>query len=84
MSEDRLVTIIGWVATLTAVCMYFSYIPQIIDNLHGSKGNPIQPFAAAINSLLWVTYGLKRKDYPLVAANSPGIIFGIVAAVTAL
>lgn len=82
--DDRLVTIIGWIATFTSVCMYISYIPQIMDNLSGLKGNPIQPFAASINCTLWVVYGLKRKDYPLVAANTPGIIFGSIAAFTAL
>ncbi|OTG87075.1 hypothetical protein B9T31_05555 [Acinetobacter sp. ANC 4558] len=81
--DERLITIIGWIATFTSVCMYVSYIPQIIDNLAGYKGNPVQPFAAAINCSLWVIYGLKRKDYPLVAANSPGIIFGAIATVTA-
>ncbi|ENV55908.1 MULTISPECIES: SemiSWEET family transporter [Acinetobacter] len=82
--QQKFIQILGWVATFTAICMYVSYIPQIMNNLAGHKGNPIQPFVAAINCLLWVIYGLKRKDYPLAAANAPGILFGAAACFTAL
>ncbi|WP_029952466.1 SemiSWEET family transporter [Acinetobacter soli] len=82
--QQKFIQILGWVATFTAICMYISYIPQIMNNLAGHKGNPIQPFVAAINCLLWVIYGLKRKDYPLAAANAPGILFGAAACFTAL
>ncbi|OCG26994.1 hypothetical protein A9G11_00290 [Gilliamella sp. wkB108] len=66
--------------------MYVSYIPQIIDNLQGFKSNPTQPLAAAINCSLWVSYGLLRekKDWPIAIANSPGVIFGLIAFFTAL
>ncbi|WP_336935970.1 SemiSWEET family transporter [Acinetobacter soli] len=82
--QQKFIQILGWVATFTAICMYISYIPQIMNNLAGHKGNPIQPFVAAINCLLWVIYGLKRKDYPLAAANAPGILFDAAACFTAL
>ena len=82
--QQKFIQILGWVATFTAICMYVSYIPQIMNNLAGHKGNSIQPFVAAINCLLWVIYGLKRKDYPLAAANAPGILFGAAACFTAL
>ncbi|MCX8582035.1 hypothetical protein J3U31_05400 [Gilliamella sp. B3486] len=66
--------------------MYVSYIPQIIDNLHGFKANPTQPLAAAINCSLWVCYGLLRqkKDWPIAIANFPGVLFGLTAFITAL
>lgn len=83
MAEDKGIQILGWVATVTAIVMYVSYIPQIMDNLNGQKGNPIQPLAAAVNCLLWVIYGLKRKDYPIAVANAPGVIFGALAFLTA-
>ena len=83
MAEDKGIQILGWVATVTAIVMYVSYIPQIMDNLNGHKGNPIQPLAAAVNCLLWVIYGLKRRDYPIAVANAPGVIFGALAFLTA-
>ncbi|SLM85491.1 hypothetical protein FM121_05285 [Vagococcus fluvialis bH819] len=69
-----------------SIMMYVSYIPQIIDNLNGSKGNPIQPLVAAINCSLWVLYGIGKKprDLPIAIANLPGIIFGLIAFATAL
>lgn len=78
---------VGWIATCLSICMYVSYIPQIIDNLNGSPGNPVQPLVAMINCSLWVVYGLFKtptRDWPLAAANFPGIIFGFLAFFTAI
>ena len=87
MENGNLFTILGCVPTATAIGMYVSYIPQISDNLAGHKGNPIQPLVAAINCLLWVAYGFFKKpkrDFPIILANLPGIIFGLIAFATAL
>lgn len=62
MSEKKL-EIFGWVGTALSIIMYVSYIPQIINNLNGIKGTPIQPLAAA---------------------NAPGVVFGLITAVTAI
>ena len=82
--KDKYIKILGWVATVTAISMYVSYIPQIMNNLAGMKGDPIQPFVAAINCLLWVLYGFHNKDVPIVIANFPGVLFGSFAFMTAL
>ena len=83
-TETLFVKVLGWMATVTAIGMYVSYIPQIMDNLAGSKGNPVQPLVARINCTLWVIYGIKRRDYPIMVANVPGIFFGLFAFWTAL
>lgn len=74
--NDKQMKIVGWVATCMSVLMYVSYIPQIMDNLAGHKGNFIQPLVAAINCSLWVYYGLfkKERDLPLAAANALSLI----------
>ena len=59
MSEKSL-AIFGWVGTTISVLMYVSYIPQIMNNLHGVKGSPVQPFVAAINGVIWVSYALLK------------------------
>lgn len=84
--NDKQMKIVGWVATCMSVLMYVSYIPQIMDNLSGHKGNFIQPLVAAINCSLWVYYGLfkKERDLPLAAANAPGIVFGLITTLTCL
>lgn len=78
--------ILARVASVTAVLMYVFYFPQIIGNLNGHKGDWIQPLVAAVNCTLWVLYGLWRpkKDIPIIIANAPGILFGGLAAITAL
>ena len=70
MSENKL-KVLGWIGTALSVSMYVSYIPQIMDNLNGNKT---------------VLYALlkDKRDYPLAAANAPGVIFGLIAAITAL
>ena len=82
----RLFPVLARVASVTVVLMYVFYFPQIIGNINGHKGDWIQPLVASINCTLWVAYGLwrEKKDWPIVIANAPGIIFGGTAAITAL
>lgn len=85
--DNNFLKILGWVATVTAMAMYVSYIPQIQSNLSGKKGDWLQPLVAAINCALWVLYGILKKpkrDWPVAIANSPGVIFGLLAFYTAL
>lgn len=86
MTNERFISILGWVATFTAVCMYFSYLEQISLNLADNKGGIIQPLATALNCSLWVSYGLlkEKRDYPVALANFPGVVLGIIAFATAL
>ena len=85
MSERNL-QILGWAGTCLSVIMYVYCVPNIMANLSGNKVPFLQPLAAAINCTIWVSYGLlkPKKDYPLAAANFPGIIFGLLTAITAL
>ena len=54
MTEKQM-RVLSVVATLTAVGMYVSYIPQIQNNLAGNPGSPLQPLVAAINCTLNAT-----------------------------
>ncbi|WP_461213589.1 SemiSWEET family transporter [Lacticaseibacillus sp. GG6-2] len=78
--------LIGRLGSLLSIAMYVSYVPQIMNNLAGAKGNPLQPLVAAINSALWCAYALmhKKTDWPILIANAPGIVFGLVAFLTAI
>ena len=78
--------IIGGIASALSICMYVSYIPQIIGNLSGHQGDYIQPSVAFINCTMWVVYGFfrEKRDWPIILANLPEIIFGLTAALTAL
>lgn len=84
--NPKIFKILGWVATFTAMLMYVSYFPQIINNIHGHKSGFLQPTVAAINCILWVSYVFfqKKKDWPIVVANLLGVVFGAIAAATAL
>ena len=84
--NEKMVKALGSIAAVAASIMYVAYIAQIIGNLHGNRGDYIQPLAAAINCILWVGYGLlkKERDWPIAIANFPGVIFGLMAFLTAL
>ena len=83
--QDKM-KVVGSLGSILSVCMYVSYIPQIIGNLSGHPGDWIQPSVAFINCTIWVTYGFfkQQRDWPIVIANAPGIVFGLTTAWTAL
>ncbi|WP_076460848.1 SemiSWEET family transporter [Limosilactobacillus caccae] len=78
--------LVGNTASIACLLMYFSYFGQIAANLSGHPVSPTQPFFAAINATLWVVYGALKpqKDWPVIIANFPGIIFGLVTFITAI
>ncbi|WDF83256.1 SemiSWEET family transporter [Lacticaseibacillus pabuli] len=80
----RRLKVISRIATLMCIVMYVSYIPQIIANFSGHPVSPVQPLCAAINATLWVAYGWLKtyKDWPVIIANAPGILFGIITVIT--
>ena len=84
--DNKTVLMIGRIGSVLSGLMYISYIPQIMNNLQGNYGNPIQPLVAAINCFIWVLYALLRekKDWPLFVANFPGILFGLATFITSL
>lgn len=79
-------SILGIIATVTAIGMYVAYLPQIQMNLAGQKGTPIQPAVACVNGLLWVIYALfkKGRDWPVTISNAPGFILGGITFLTAI
>lgn len=87
MTKEQRYLAIGRVASIISVLMYVSYIAQIISNLNGQKGNPIQPLIATINASLWVAYGWnapQKRDWPIIVANAPGVVLGIITAITCM
>ena len=83
-AEKNKMKIVGVIASGLSICMYVSYIPQIQNNLAGNPGSPLQPLVAAINCTLWVAYGFlkEKRDYPVMLANAPGIILGLITFIT--
>lgn len=84
--KEKHVNRIGWMASIMAIAMYFSYIDQIILNIQGQTGSIVLPAITTINCIAWTMYGILKikKDWPIIFCNSPGIILGIATASTAL
>jgi len=83
---EKYVNKIGWIASMLALTMYLSYVDQIFLNLDGQKGSLILPIATTLNCSAWTMYGWFKsvKDWPIIVCNIPGIILGIVTAVTVI
>lgn len=83
---EKIVNRIGWFAAAMSIAMYFSYIDQIRLNLVGQKGSFILPVITVVNCTAWGIYGLfkAKKDWPIIICNIPGVLLGIVSAVTAV
>lgn len=82
--DQKFIEKIGWVASMIAILMWFSFFDQIRLNLAGHKGSLLIPIVVTINCILWTLFGLGKKNWQIVAANVLGIFIGIITAVTAL
>ena len=84
--EANWIRVLSVVASIIAVCMYVSYIPQIFNNLHGNYCAPLQPFVAGVNCTLWSIYAWFKhdRDWAVFIANFPGIFFAFITFFTSL
>ncbi len=71
------VTIIGFCA---AALTTFSFVPQFIKIVKTKKTEGLSLFMMvqiAVGLMLWIIYGLLRKDIVLITANSVGLLIVI-------
>jgi len=85
--KQKINTAIGSVGAFLGVFVFVAYIPQILANLHGVKGQPYQPlFAAGFCPILGV-YGVSKepkRDVILMIPNSVGVVLGLATFLTSL
>ena len=87
MTKSKFNAIVGSIGAFIGIFVFISYIPQIIANLNGIKGQPQQPLTAAVSCLIWVIYGWTKepkKDYILIIPNTFGVVLGFLTFITAL
>jgi uncharacterized protein with PQ loop repeat len=86
MMNQKMVTRIGWLASIMGICMFFSFLDQIRLNLAGHPGSIILPVATAINCICWTAYGVlkPKRDWPLILSNGLGVCVAGVTALTAV
>ena len=85
--KKKINTIVGPIGAFVGIFVFITYIPQIIANLNGIKGQPQQPLTAAVSCLIWVIYGWTKepkKDYILIIQNTFGVVLGFLTFITAL
>ncbi|KAA8380576.1 SemiSWEET family transporter [Leuconostoc mesenteroides] len=83
--KNRIHNFVGSIGALIGTMVFIAYIPQIIANLSGDKGQSRQPIVAAFSCLLWVVYGLTndpKRDYILIIPNTAGVVLGTLTFIT--
>ncbi|WP_273753709.1 SemiSWEET family transporter [Leuconostoc mesenteroides] len=83
--KNRIHNFVGSIGALIGTMVFIAYIPQIIANLSGDKGQPWQPIVAAFSCLLWVVYELTndpKRDYILIIPNTAGVVLGTLTFIT--
>jgi len=84
---EKYLNILGWIAVAITLYMEVSYFYQVVSD-YGSFGFRFHfhTVLSLMNNMLWVGHGFlkPKKDWPIIVANSPGIIFGFTAAFTAV
>lgn len=85
-TDSKAILMLGRIGSVLSVIMYVSYIPQIMNNLNGNYGSPIQPLVAGINCTIWVIYSYfkSQRDWPIFIANLPGVFLGFITFYTSL
>jgi len=71
------ITLIGMAA---AACTTFSFLPQAIKVIKTKQTKDLSLSMYSVFTtgvLLWLTYGLFVKDFPLIIANSITLLFAV-------
>jgi len=82
MNQDTITQIIGIVA---GICTGISLLPQLIKILREKKDLGLSLFYLIVllaGLILWVIYGILRKDVPIIATNVLSLVLN-VATITA-
>jgi MtN3 and saliva related transmembrane protein len=78
MENDNQTFIIGLAA---GACTSLSLLPQLIKMVREKKANDISLFYLLIlfaGLSLWIWYGVKRKDLPVILTNVVALILNVV------
>jgi len=75
--------VIGTIASILAVIMFFSLIEILLANLSGESDIYIQPIATAFNGFFWSLYAYGRKDNFLLIPNVLALLLGFFTTVAA-
>ena len=82
MDQNTIIQIIGIVA---GICTGISLLPQLIKILRKKKDQGLSLFyliVLLVGLVLWIIYGVLRKDIPIIATNVLSLILNI-ATITA-
>ncbi|MCK4799467.1 hypothetical protein KAS31_00640 [Candidatus Parcubacteria bacterium] len=74
--------IIGSIASVMAIIMFFSLIEVLISNVQGNSNIFIQPLATAICGFFWSLYAYGKRDLFLLAPNILALVLGVMTTIS--
>lgn len=63
------------------ICTSTSLLPQVVKTMKEKKAEDVSLFmllVLATGVLLWIVYGIKRNDLPIIATNSFSLLVNIL------
>jgi len=75
--------IIGSIASILAIVMFFSLIEILISNIQGNSNIFIQPLATSFCGLFWSLYAYGKKDWFLFIPNILALVLGMATTISA-
>jgi MtN3 and saliva related transmembrane protein len=76
--DDHVIQILGIAA---GVCTSLSLIPQVVKIVREKKANDISLtylIVLLVGFTLWITYGIGKKDLPVIVTNVVSLIVNVV------
>lgn len=75
--------VLGSIASLISIAMFFSLIEIFISNLQGKSNIFIMPLIAVANGFFWSMYAYGKKDWFLFVPNGLAVVLGSMTAISA-
>jgi len=87
MAEDLQPTVMNWtqiIGLAAGILTASSLIPQVVKTIKERKAEDVSLlmlFVLQAGIILWIVYGFKRDDFPIIATNSFSLLVNIIMVV---
>jgi len=70
-----------WIGIAAGICTASSMLPQVIKTIKQKKAEDISLIMLLVlmtGIILWIVYGIQKKDIPIIATNSFSLLVNLV------
>jgi len=70
-----------WIGIVAGICTASSMLPQVIKTIKEKEAEDISLIMLLVlmtGIILWIVYGIQKKDVPIIATNSFSLLVNLV------